>query len=61
MLEEALVTCPYCWEEISLTLDLSVNDQDYIEDCPVCCHPMRITCRFEDGALTELQVERTDG
>ena len=32
-------TCPHCWERITLTLDLSVPEQSYIEDCPVCCHP----------------------
>jgi len=32
-------TCPYCGEEISMVLDLSVGRQTYIEDCEVCCKP----------------------
>ena len=36
-------TCPHCWETINLTLDLSVPDQSYIEDCPVCCRPMLVS------------------
>jgi hypothetical protein len=61
MLEEAEATCPWCWETISLTLDLSEPEQDYIEDCPVCCHPMRISVRAGDGGLGTLEVERADG
>ncbi len=60
MLEEAEVTCPYCWESISLTVDLSEDEQSYIEDCPVCCHPMQVSVQAEDGTLAGLQAERTD-
>ena len=61
MLEGTTVTCPYCWEQISLMLDLSEPSQDYMEDCPVCCHPMRVVATAEDGELVDVQVERTDG
>lgn len=61
MLEEAEVTCPHCWEGISLTLDLSVPQQDYIEDCPVCCHPMRVIVTADDGALIDVLVEPAGG
>ena len=33
---EHFFTCPYCWQEISFVLDLSVAQQNYIEDCEVC-------------------------
>jgi hypothetical protein len=58
-LEEATVTCPACWEEIVLEIDVSVDEQDYIEDCPVCCNPMRVLVRCEDGALADVAVEAT--
>jgi hypothetical protein len=61
VIEEARATCPHCWEEISLVLDLSVPEQDYVEDCPVCCHPMRIIVSADDGELASLTVESTDG
>lgn len=61
MLEEADVTCPYCWETVSLSLDLSEDSQDYIEDCPVCCHPMRVHVTAADGELVSVEAERTDG
>ena len=57
MLLERTVTCPACWEPVDLQLDLSGEDQDYVEDCSVCCRPMRITYSIFDGELAELQVE----
>jgi len=35
--------CPYCGEEISMVLDLSVRRQTYVEDCEVCCNPIEIS------------------
>ncbi|TQD39678.1 CPXCG motif-containing cysteine-rich protein [Haloflavibacter putidus] len=47
---EHFFQCPYCWEEISMLLDPSVS-QTYIEDCEVCCNPIRIEVNFEQGEL----------
>ena len=57
LLQDRDATCPHCWETISLTLDLSVPEQSYIEDCPVCCKPMVVSYTTEDGELGELRVE----
>jgi hypothetical protein len=51
------VTCPHCWETINLTLDLSVAEQSYVEDCPVCCKPMVVTYTAVDGEVSEINVE----
>jgi Cysteine-rich CPXCG len=53
-------TCPHCGERIDLTLDLSVPEQSYIEDCPVCCRPMAVSYAAVDGELVELNVESAD-
>ena len=53
-------TCPHCWETISLTLDLSVAAQSYVEDCPVCCKPMLVSYTSADGELGELRVDPSD-
>jgi len=53
-------TCPHCWETINLTLDLSVPEQSYIEDCAVCCKPMRVSYCARDGEVDELRVESAD-
>lgn len=53
----AEVSCPYCGEAITLLLDLSVEEQSYIEDCSVCCQPMNVSYRAENGGFAELSVE----
>ena len=48
-LPEKEITCPYCWELITVFIDDSVDEQDYIEDCSVCCQPInfRVTRDLE--------------
>jgi hypothetical protein len=41
--------CPYCGERIEVAVDDSAGDQDYIEDCQVCCRPIAISVRLEDA------------
>jgi len=53
----AEVSCPYCGETITLFLDLSVDEQSYIEDCSVCCQPMAVSYSVADGELQSVQVE----
>jgi transcription elongation factor Elf1 len=50
---EHVFACPYCGEEISMVLDLSVSRQTYVEDCEVCCRPIEISYTVEDDALVE--------
>jgi len=54
---ERTVTCPSCWEQIDLELDLSGESQDYVEDCSVCCRPMRIRLDIENGELVDFTVD----
>jgi Cysteine-rich CPXCG len=53
-------SCPHCGETINLTLDLSIPEQSYIEDCPVCCRPMMVSYASSDGELAGLSVEAAD-
>jgi len=53
----AEISCPHCGETILLFLDLSVEEQSYIEDCSVCCQPMVVSYSAADGELQGLQVE----
>lgn len=62
MLEDAVVTCPACWEEIVLELDLSAGSAVYTEDCPVCCRPMLVRLSVgDDGSDFSVAVEAEDG
>ncbi|MCK8124429.1 CPXCG motif-containing cysteine-rich protein [Pseudoalteromonas sp. 2CM39R] len=39
-LTEKKITCPYCGEQIDILLDPADVNQQYIEDCQVCCKPI---------------------
>jgi hypothetical protein len=58
--EAAEITCPHCWESLTIMLDLSVPEQDYIEDCQVCCQPIRIAYTCADGELLSISAEQSD-
>ena len=53
---EHFFTCPYCWQQISMVLDMSVPSQSYVEDCEVCCRPIHIHYEAEDEALVEFEA-----
>lgn len=36
------ISCPYCGESIELVIDTSIDQQQYIEDCQVCCRPISV-------------------
>jgi cysteine-rich CPXCG protein len=57
---EALVTCPYCAEQVSLTLDPgSGAQQDYVEDCPVCCQSWEVSVRYDREGRAEVSLEES--
>ncbi len=53
---EHFFTCPYCWQTISMVLDVSVPEQTYVEDCEVCCQPIEVSYATEDGELTGFEA-----
>lgn len=46
-IDEGSYVCPSCGERIEIPLDPSAgSDQEYVEDCPVCCNPNVIHLEF---------------
>ena len=54
---EHFFICPYCWQNISMVLDLSVTDQSYIEDCEVCCRPVNIRYKVVNEDLNSFEAD----
>ena len=55
------VLCPYCGEAIELEIDDGGGrKQDLIEDCPVCCKPMRLMVTLDEEGEPSLFVQRLD-
>jgi transcription elongation factor Elf1 len=53
---EYFFTCPYCWQEISMVLDVSEPHQTYVEDCEVCCKPIEVEYSLQDETLSEFEA-----
>jgi len=53
---EYFYTCPYCWQEVSVILDLSVQQQTLVEDCEVCCNPIEFRYEVTEGEITNFEA-----
>lgn len=40
-----------------MLLDLSADSQRYVEDCEVCCNPLEVSFRVEDGRLADFDCQ----
>jgi len=50
---EKTIECPYCGEAINVLIDSSDIEQQYIEDCQVCCKPINfLVSESVDGDVT---------
>lgn len=53
-------SCPYCGEPVQLVVDEGAQEQDYIEDCQVCCRPMRVSAQLANDGSVELTLRSED-
>lgn len=59
--EFVAVRCPYCGERLEVRVEITAQEDSYIEDCEVCCRPIEFQVEREDGgALAALGVRRLD-
>ena len=55
---EATYICDSCGEEIVVPVDISAGaHQEYVEDCPVCCHPMTLHVQFGEDGVARVEGE----
>jgi len=54
------IQCPYCWEMIDVIIDDCGEDQQYIEDCQVCCRPINFCIVMDEKLHPQLQVFSED-
>lgn len=50
-LVEKTVTCPYCGELITAVIDCSISQQQYVEDCSVCCRPIVMDVHADEDVV----------
>lgn len=59
-LDEKAAGCPYCGESLTLLVDASEGDNQYTEDCHVCCRPMVVSVSVDFEGDVFLNVQRED-
>ena len=56
--EESSYLCDSCGEEIVVPIDHSAGrEQEYVEDCPVCCRPHVLFVRCESDGRVSLTAQ----
>ena len=55
---DATYICDSCGEEIVVPVDISAGShQNYVEDCPVCCHPMTLHVVIDSDGGASIEGE----
>lgn len=54
------VDCPYCGETLEIEVDCSIDAQNYIEDCQVCCRPIVMDVTVDDAGDPGVRVRHED-
>jgi hypothetical protein len=58
---ETIVHCPHCGEANEIALDPgSGSDQEYVEDCQVCCRPWLMYVRYARDGSAVVEVYASD-
>jgi len=58
---EGEVNCPYCGELNVIALDPgSGSEQEYVEDCQVCCRPWRVHVSYDAEGGAEISAVADD-
>ncbi|GAB1344596.1 hypothetical protein MASR1M101_37230 [Gemmatimonas sp.] len=56
-----VVSCPYCGESVEITLDPGGGaNQQYIEDCQVCCRPWVVSVSYDEDGTAQVFVDASD-
>ncbi len=50
------IQCPYCWELLDTSVDPSVSEAEYVEDCQVCCQPIVFEVVVDDNLVPVVTV-----
>lgn len=56
--DEADVICPHCGAPVTMTLDPGGGpEQEYVEDCEVCCRPWLVHLRWDLDGDPDIELE----
>ncbi len=53
------IDCPHCWQSYEIGVDLTIGDQQLIEDCQRCCRGLAITVTvIDDGRSARADTQK---
>jgi len=58
IVDELTIDCPYCGETIDILVDNSAGEQEYFEDCPICCAPILLVISIDRLNNIQLVAKR---
>ena len=58
--DEIVIDRPYCGESLWILVDPSIEFQEYVEDCQVCCQPIEIVAVCEPGLSPAVKARHQD-
>jgi len=58
MLDSVKLQCPYCWQPIEVVIDVPAGDQEYIEDCFVCCRPITLSITIDEDNIPYVEARQ---
>jgi len=50
------VSCPYCGEPSTIAVEPVDDEDEFVQDCPVCCRPWKVRVRFRPDGSAEATV-----
>lgn len=59
-IQSSEIQCPYCWEVIEVMIDDCGEDQQYVEDCQVCCRPINFHISLDEAQQIQLRAYTDD-
>jgi uncharacterized Zn finger protein len=59
-MEEFLVQCPYCGEDVEIFIEPDVSGS-FVQDCEVCCNPWLVRVERSQDGDRDVSISRADG
>lgn len=55
------ISCPHCGNNQKVELDTSDGDQDYYQDCRICCNPIHMRLHLDQARkCAQLYIDSDD-
>jgi hypothetical protein len=58
--QTVVVQCPYCAQSFEVLVDCSIEQQEYIEDCEVCCRPVTLVVTVSSEGAVSVETRGED-